>query len=187
MSQAPRIAQLAAATLAGAALGGGGLALASGGSRTIHGCVVVHGRHELLIQRRCTRDERTLSFNQRGPAGPRGKQGASGTASDWATILMGDGSAAHPTVVTGQGITAQRVGVGDVQVTALPPCAGSTGAISVTPESVGAPETRIVAQVQRLQQVNGNNNVFSIQVYSEAGAALTAVDGQVVDVTVTCQ
>jgi hypothetical protein len=80
MSTTPRILQLAAAVLVGAALGGGGYAIAASGSgTTIHGCVNKR-THQLVIQRKCTRRQRPLSWNQRGPAGPAGAQGAAGAA-----------------------------------------------------------------------------------------------------------
>lgn len=75
----PRIAQLAAAVLAGALVGGGSYAIAANSSDapTIHGCVVKTS-HVLLVQRRCTRSETSLTWNQRGPIGPTGAAGTNG-------------------------------------------------------------------------------------------------------------
>jgi hypothetical protein len=101
MRHTPRIAQTAIAALAGIAIGGGGYALASTSTKPIHGCVV-KSSHQLLVQRHCSRKERTLTWSQRGPAGPRGATGATGPAggaSDWAKIV-GDNPAS---VFAGQG------------------------------------------------------------------------------------
>jgi hypothetical protein len=79
MSNTPRIVQLAIAALVGGGLlGGGGYAIASNsGTKTVHGCVVTKS-HELLIQKRCRRGEKPLTWNQRGATGPVGATGATG-------------------------------------------------------------------------------------------------------------
>jgi hypothetical protein len=87
MSNTPRILQLAIAVLAGALLGGGGYAIAASNSiKTIHGCVVKKG-HQLLIEKHCRRDETTLTWDQKGPAGLTGARGATGATG--ATGLAG--------------------------------------------------------------------------------------------------
>src|ERR1700756_77804 len=68
--------KLVIAALAGALLGGGGYAIASGAGSTVHGCV--NRSHVLLIQPRCGTGEKRLILGQRGPAGPAGPTGATG-------------------------------------------------------------------------------------------------------------
>ena len=77
MRHPTRIAQLALAALAGALLGGGGYALASSSTTTIHGCVNKNN-HQLLIQKRCGNGQSRLAWNQQGPQGKQGTAGAQG-------------------------------------------------------------------------------------------------------------
>ncbi len=140
MNSASRIAQLAAAALAGAAVAGGSLALAAGGTRTIHGCVV-RRTHQLLVQRRCARGEGSLTWAQRGPAGPVGRPGPAGPAGPQAVGAWGligeNPSAAF--VTGGQDLSAARTGVGTVSVTVTGgPCANQVSAVIATPETANS-------------------------------------------------
>ena len=74
-----RIAQLAAAAGAGALIAGGGFALASSGSSTIHGCVGTKS-HVLTVQAKCPRGTRKLVWSVQGPRGLTGPAGAAGAA-----------------------------------------------------------------------------------------------------------
>lgn len=71
-----------ASILAAATLTTAGIALASEGNRTtttrIHACVNRRSG-EIRIARHCTRRERTLTWNKRGPAGPPGPRGSTGS------------------------------------------------------------------------------------------------------------
>jgi len=128
------VAQLAVAATCGALLAaGGGYALASSSTTTIHGCVNKK-THQLFVQKRCTRDQTRLVWSQQGPQGPQGSQGPQGPpdASAWAVIGTNPAGAS---VAFGRNITVQRIGVGEYQVTAGGPCATTVGAIEVNPEA----------------------------------------------------
>jgi hypothetical protein len=82
---------------------GGGYAIAATSNKTIHGCVNKR-THALYIQQRCSRGQRTLTWNQQGQPSP--------TA--WASVLA-DGFTAG-----GHGISVQHVSTGTYNVTATP-------------------------------------------------------------------
>jgi hypothetical protein len=90
MSNRSRIVQLAVAVGIGALLGGGGYAFAANSTNdAIHGCLT--RSHVVLIEKRCSRGETALSWNQRGTARRDGRDrrgwcyGSAGTArSRWA-------------------------------------------------------------------------------------------------------
>jgi hypothetical protein len=150
-----RIAQLAAAGLAGGLIAGGGYALASGTSKTIHGCVNKTTR-VLTVQRHCTHSQTTLNWNQRGPIGATGRTGQTGPAGPqavgaWAVISENPSAAG---VIDGQNLAVTRTGVGTISVTITGgPCATQFPAIIATPEpgAVGAGDAP-VAYVMQPQQ-----------------------------------
>ncbi|MGH2873877.1 MAG: hypothetical protein ACRDL5_15630 [Solirubrobacteraceae bacterium] len=183
MRSGSRIAQLALAALAGAALTGGGLALASSGSRTIHGCVV-RRTHQLLIQRRCTRSETRLTWNQRGPTGPAGRTGATGPQAVGAWGLIGENESAA-FVTSGQNLAATRTGVGTVSVTITGgPCADEESAVVVSPNTAARPGAQL--PVAYTTGTAGASS-FTLNLGTLIGGAFTPQDGIVgADVAVYC-
>jgi hypothetical protein len=98
---------------------GGGYAIAATSNTTVHGCVVKK-TGELLIRSHCGRGQTKLNWAQRGPAGTRGRTGATGPAgvappSAWA-IINGIGQA-EPS----DGITATHTWTGTYQITVTAP------------------------------------------------------------------
>ena len=90
----------------------GGYALAATHTKTIHGCVT--RSHQLLIQTKCARDEKSLSWNQTGPQGPQGQAGAAGTSPFSASGGVSTNGVAAP---NSQGFTVQPLAAGEYQVT----------------------------------------------------------------------
>ncbi|MGH2859179.1 MAG: hypothetical protein ACRDMJ_17025 [Solirubrobacteraceae bacterium] len=183
MQAPPRIAQFAHVALAGALLAGGGYALASGGGRTIHGCVVRHS-HELLIQRRCSRGQSGLSWSQRGPAGPRGRTGATGPAGSQAVGAWGTISFTNPTAsVSGENLAVSETGVGSAAVTVTGgPCANQASAVVATPETLpGTPPP--IAYVTNESRIGS----FGVTVGTLSGGTFAPQDGILVGVAVYCR
>jgi len=184
MRNAPRIAQLAVAALVGAALTGGGFALAASRSGTIHGCVARRTR-ELFVKRRCTRQQTALVWNQRGPTGRTGPVGPAGPQAVGAWGLIGE----NPTaafVTTGQNLAATRTGVGVISVTVTSgPCAGQESSVLATPESASALGTDFpVVYVNHPAQPGP----FTLTVGTVHAGTFMAQDGAVaVDVAVYCR
>jgi hypothetical protein len=113
-----RILPLAVAALAGGVISAGGYALAASGGSTIHACADAR-TGVLHLQKRCGRDQRRVTWNQRGPQGPRGLSGATGPAglspiTAWA-VVGGSGATAG-----GHGITVQHLSTGSYRLTATP-------------------------------------------------------------------
>ncbi|MHB1571200.1 MAG: hypothetical protein ACYC0H_18645 [Solirubrobacteraceae bacterium] len=137
MRKAPRIAQLALAALTGAAVTGGGFALAASASRTIHGCVA-RRTHQLFVARRCTRQQTALVWNQRGPRGPVGRTGPVGPAGPqavgaWGLLAENSATAGFN---AGQNLSVTRTGVGSVSVSVTAgPCVNQLSSIVVTPDT----------------------------------------------------
>jgi hypothetical protein len=104
---------------------GGGYAIAASSTKTIRGCVVKR-TGELLIQTHCTSAQRTVSWNERGPQGLAGRQGAPGVTV-WAEV------SANGFAFQGSGISAQHVSAGTYQITiTAPACAGRANAPTIT-------------------------------------------------------
>jgi hypothetical protein len=189
-----RIAQLAAATVAGAVLATGGYALASGTSKTIHGCVS-KTTHVLTIRKRCTRSQTGLNWNQRGPAGSQGQTGQTGPAGQpgspgqdavgaWAHIVETSTSA---TVTAGENINVQRATTGEIDaVITGGSCVKSQQAIIATPEPVGSTAAGNVPVAYVSQAPEGSVS-FGIYLGTEQGGVFTPQDGSDdVNVAVYC-
>ena len=121
------------------ALACGGYALAAGTGKTFSGCVVSKPKAgysvgELLIQKKCSRHESRITWNQQGPQGLPGTPGVQGppAAEAWALISP---STVAATVVAGSNITAQRIGVGEFMITPGGPCANKNGAFAAVPDT----------------------------------------------------
>jgi hypothetical protein len=182
MRHPTRIAQLALAALAGALLGGGGYALASSSTSTIHGCVNKNN-HQLLIQRRCGKGQSRLVWNQQGPQGkqgatgaqgaqgvqgPTGGTGAAGPAGTSPTIWWAR-VASSGAVVAGSNVQIGHFGPGEYQVfpqgatgTSSPPCAVTVTPNVMSTDGESQPDTPIIATV-------GTSGL------SEPGAAITVL------------
>jgi len=179
MRHPSRIAQLALAAMAGALLGGGGYALASSSATTIHGCVN-RENHQLLIQKRCGKDQSRLVWSEQGPQGKQGAPGAQGPQG----LTGGTGSQGPPgtspiiwwarvassgTVVAGSNIQVGHVGLGEYQVfpqgatgSSSPPCAVTVTPNVMSTNDADQPATPITAAV-------GTSGL------SEPGAAITVL------------
>ncbi len=183
MSTPSRIPQLVAAALTGAAVTGGGLALAARGPRPIHGCVV-RRTHELLISRRCGRGQFSLTWNQRGPAGPAGPAGPTGPQAVGAWGLIAENSTTAG-VNAGQNLSAVRTGVGTVLVTITGgPCANQASAVVATPETANTLGTAApMVYVSRAAQPGP----FTLTLGLLSGNSFTPSDGVVTaNVAVYC-
>ncbi|MGO9903895.1 MAG: hypothetical protein ACLP0J_30475 [Solirubrobacteraceae bacterium] len=90
----------------------GGYALAATQTKTIHGCIT--RSHQLLIQTKCARDEKNLTWNQTGPQGPQGQTGATGTSPFSASGVVGTNGVAF---ANSQGFAVQPLATGEYQVT----------------------------------------------------------------------
>jgi hypothetical protein len=182
MRHPTRIAQLALAAIAGVLLGGGGYALASGSTSTIHGCVNKNN-HQLLIQNRCGKGQSRIVWNQQGPQGkqgatgaqgpqgvqgPTGGTGAQGPAGTSPTIWWARVSLSGA-VVAGSNIQIGRFGIGEYQVflqgatgSLSPPCAVTVTPNVMSTDGASQPAAPIVATV-------GTSGL------SEPGAAITVL------------
>jgi hypothetical protein len=130
---------------------GGGYALAAGNSKTITVCAdkktgVLH----LKTKGRCKASQTRVTWNQQGPAGPRGVQGPVGaqgtqgaqgpagptgtTASAWG--IVGDNGGLGPGA---QGLTSQRLGPGDYEITITAPACASVPNVPTVTVSDGYP------------------------------------------------
>lgn len=186
MRNVPRIAQLAIAALAGAAIAGGSFALASSGSRTIHGCVL-RRTHQLFVQRRCTRHETALTWNRRGPRGPAGRTGPAGPAGPqavgaWGEVIENPTSAG---LATGENLSATRTGVGTVAITVTAgPCASQLSAIVVTPDTANP-----LGSDTPVAYITGRSGAtFTLNLGTEHAGVFTPQDGAIgADVAVYCR
>jgi hypothetical protein len=182
MRHPTRIAQLALAALSGALLGGGGYALASSSTTTIHGCVNKNN-HQLLIQKRCGKGQSRLVWNQQGPQGiqgatgaqgpqgvqgPTGGTGVQGPAGTSPTIWWARVSSSGA-VVAGSNFQVGHVGPGEYQVfpqgatgSLSPPCALTVTPNAVSTNGADQPATPTTAAV-------GTSGL------SEPGAAITVL------------
>ena len=115
------------------AIGGGGagaaIAATAASSSTIHACVS-KASGALYVSKRCTGSERSLNFNQRGPAGPAGQD---------ASLPYGQvNGLGQVTAEKGMAITKTSTGMYTVTITAGA-CKTSTDQIPViTPVGFGA-------------------------------------------------
>jgi len=128
------VAYLALAVAIG---GGGGYAIAATTTRTITVCANRKTGVLYLHQHgRCSRQQKKVSWNQRGPTGPRGVQGPAGASaiSVWG-VVAGNG-----TVTSGQGLSVQHVAAGTYQVTVTAAaCAQGPNAPTVTVSDANPP------------------------------------------------
>ena len=196
MTHTPKIAQLVAAALAGALLAGGGYALAASSTKTIHGCETKIGttKHVLVVAKRCSRRQTSVSWNQRGPVGATGRTGATGptgpmgpmgpmgpagaSATDavgaWAHIVENSTSA---TVTAGQNISVQRVSIGDINaVITGGPCLQNPQAILVTPEPIGSTVAGD-SPVAYADQPSEGNASFALMFGTDHAGTFTPQDG----------
>ncbi|MGO9961055.1 MAG: hypothetical protein ACLP50_34620 [Solirubrobacteraceae bacterium] len=156
-----RILTLAAGVLSGALLAGGSYALGAGdSSNTIRACVV-KSSHEVLIQKRCSRAESSLSWNSKGPQGVQGNTGPQGppAATAWASILSGNGGTS---VLESENLSVQQDGGGVYTLTASGPCtSGGNPSEVVTPSISGAVGSNGFP-VAYVVNPNGPENVFQV-------------------------
>jgi hypothetical protein len=102
------------------ALGGGAYAAVSsipGADGVIHGCYRKKGGTLRLVPtgRRCSRSEKAIAFNQKGPPGPRGSRGASGRSGPTgATGAKGEAGARGEPGPAGPGATSLTTTVAEV-------------------------------------------------------------------------
>lgn len=186
MTRTPKIAQLAAAALAGGLLAGGGYALAASSTKTIHGCETNIGttKHVLVLAKRCSRRQTSISWNQRGPQGPRGKTGATGPAGPQPVAAFGIVSwgVSGPSVV-GQNLAVSQTGPGALQVTVTGGVCGNQFANSVV--SPVGPGTGSAA----LAFLTGapGANPFGVTVGTLSGGTFTPQDGIGLNLVVYCR
>ncbi len=208
MRSLPRIAQLAAATLAGALLAGGGYALASGNNKTIRACADGQGVLHYAGNKRCRPGQRAITWSRQGPPGPQGppgQQGAPGSrgaqglqgppaASAWAMITETPGVGAQ---VRGQNIIATYLGNAAYSISVTGPtqeCANLEAPINVTPEDNAGPYPAGHVPVVSVSRASGPRpyaNTWTVQLYDESGSTLTPMTELLtslvdLDVTVTC-
>lgn len=90
-----RVATVALATLIGATLAAGSVAVATGSSSTIHACETA--RTHVLHLGTCKAGERKVSWSAVGPRGPQGPAGSAATP-PWQVIVNPDGTTqyVHP-------------------------------------------------------------------------------------------
>lgn len=176
------------------ALACGGYALAAGTGKTFSGCVVTRPKlgynvGELLIQKRCSRHESRITWNQQGPQGLQGTPGVQGppAAEAWALI---DPSTVAATVIAGSNITAQRIGVGEFLITPGGPCANKNGAFLATAIAPGGGTVPFPTSGYPVTQVSGvqnSLNQFLVQVDLDTSGVLTPTDNVEFNVTDSCQ
>ena len=204
MTRPSKIVQLAAAALAGALLAGGGYALAASSTKTIHGCETKIGttKHVLVVAKRCSRRQTSISWNQRGPEGATGRTGPTGptgpagpagpagapatdTVGAWAHIVENSTSA---TVTAGQNISVQRVSIGDINaVITGGPCLQNEQAILVTPEPIGSTVAGD-SPVAYADQGGEGNPSFALTFGTDHAGMFTPQDGvEDLNVAVYCQ
>ncbi len=113
---------------------GGGYALASASSQTIHACVHRHGGG-VYIAKRCARHDRKINWNRVGPTGARGATGATG-----ATGPQGPGATSLIYNATGSASPGRTtIGtVGPWTVTGVCTQAGATTAVEIDFSGPGA-------------------------------------------------
>ena len=159
MRRPSSLVQLALAAIGGALIAGGGYALAaSNANTTIHGCVV-QKTHTLLIQQRCHKGQRSLTWNKRGLTGPTGTKGATGAiggmgspgAPGQSAVSLWIQSDPSGNEVGGAGLKVSQLGTGEYTLSASsePPSLPGTCAVTVTPfnSSVLPPTSAIAASV----------------------------------------
>jgi hypothetical protein len=119
---------------------GGGYAIAATKNHSIAVCVDKKtGILHLHNHGKCRRTQTRLTWNQKGAQGPQGVPGPAGQAgapavSVWANVAN-DGS-----VVSGQGLSVQRLGTGKYQVTiTAPQCAQRANAPVITVSDANPP------------------------------------------------
>ena len=187
--------------VAGAALGGGGYALAASSAKTIHGCVS-NKTHALTVQKRCAKGTKALSWNQVGPRGATGKTGATGAtgatgqqgpAGGLSTVADSAEIASAGFAIAASGITnVQHVTTGTYELTA-------TGCVKTfaVPQIIvdgGTASPAIVANVGGGAPAGSGAFTFQIHLTETAssnGTTLTTLTNPIpvdngFDITVTC-
>jgi len=155
-----RILSLVVGVLAGALLAGGSYALGAGdSSNTIRACVV-KSSHEVLIQKRCSRAESSLSWNSKGPQGVQGNTGPQGppAAAAWASVASGNGSTV---VLDSENLSVQQDGGGVYTLTASGACTSGGNPSEVITPSFSEVSTNGIP-VAYVVTPNGPENVFQV-------------------------
>jgi hypothetical protein len=186
MKRRTHITELTLAALAGGLLASGGYALATATTGTIHACAS-KSSHVLLAQKRCTRNETPLSWNERGPAGAQGKPGAVGPQGPQAVGAWGElATSPSPGVTIGQNLAVARAGVGDYSVSITGgPCVNQLNAVVLTPESTSALGADIPdAYAVRTSDIGGP---FTVMVGDLHAGLFTPTDSLGVNVAVYCK
>jgi hypothetical protein len=150
-------------------LSGGGLAFAATREKTIHGCVVKK-TGELLIKPRCGHGQTRLVWNQRGPQGAQGPQGAP-AVNAWAVVT------AAGSVVSGQAISVTHVSAGTYQVTVTAAaCANKANSPTVTVLDANPPNGQSAGTFPVGWVGGSGNQQFTVFTGIVAGGAFTATD-----------
>jgi hypothetical protein len=193
MISSSKLLRLLTAALTGA-LAGGGYALASGSGKTFSGCVVSKPKPgyvvgELLVKKRCSRGESRITWNQQGVQGAQGVPGMQGPPAPqaWALIIP---STSEATVAAGTNIAAQRLGVGEFQITPLGSCANKNGAFSATAVAPGGGAEAFPTNdypIAQVSAVEGSPGQFLVQTDLDSGGVLTPADNVQFNVTDSCQ
>lgn len=119
---------------------GGGYAVAAGQTKTITVCADKKtGILHLHNHGKCKRTQTRVRWNQQGPQGPQGTQGPAGQAGTPAVSIWGNVANAG-SLLSGQGLVVQHVGVGTYQITiTAPACARGSNAPMVSVSDTNPP------------------------------------------------
>ncbi|HUA46141.1 MAG TPA: hypothetical protein VMA77_13000 [Solirubrobacteraceae bacterium] len=157
---------------------GGGYAFAASKNNTITVCAD-KGTGILHLKTRggrCKRGQTRVTWNQRGPEGPQGAQGPTGqpgapAVSVWANVANAG------SVVSGQGLSVQRVSAGTYQVTITAPgCANGSNAPVVTVSDTSDPGGVAGAFPVAWYQGTAGNQQFTIFTGVVVGGSFSATD-----------
>jgi hypothetical protein len=188
MPSLSRVAQLAAAVLAGALLATGGYALAASATKTIHACVSKTS-HVLAVEKHCGKGQTTLTWNQQGPAGQAGRTGATGPAGPdvvGAFGIIAFDPGAHVSGVTSENLAVTSTGTGTAVVNLTGgPCVNQTPTITATAQTAtgGSPALAYVSGPP-----NGSpSSSFGVTVGSLTSGGFAPQDGISVHVAVYCK
>lgn len=181
--------------------GGGGYALAATKApakktTTIHACEVKR-TGELVVAKKCNKRQKAVVWNQRGPAGVRGKTGAKGaTGVAGAAGAPGAQGPAGPVAETawglvapgpnvgqqgGTGYTVSYIGTGHYQVT-LTSCTGVSkngGFLEVTPQGDAQPNSANPPVVANVDGGSIGGHVFGVYLSTYENGAWTPVDSAI--------
>ena len=154
---------------------GGGYAVAASKTKTITVCAdkstgVLH----LKTHGRCKRGQRRVAWNQRGPQGGQGPTGQPGApaVSVWANVANAG------SVVSGQGLSVQRVGTGTYQVTiTAAECAHGANAPVITVADTNPPGGKLAGAFPvAWYESTGSNQQFDVFTGVVAGGSFTPSD-----------